>query len=434
MRDEPLKAMDSAIKVAILTQFYPPDYAATGQLIEELAKYLSRQGIHIQVLTGQPGYAYKAPKAPKSEQDENVKVRRLSTAHLWPHRIRGRMLNGLLFCLRAGCCLLRASYRGDVLLITSEPPYLPILGYFAHLLFGTPYICLTYDLYPDIAVKLHVFPARHWLVRLWNWLNRSIWQRANRIIVLNQSMRTCIIEKCPELKDRIGTIHNWANPQWIVPMDKHKNWFAQKFNLVSQFVVLYSGNLGRCHDMETILQTAEYLKDFPVRFVFIGNGIKQRLCQTRIKQLGLQNCQFLPYQDKAHLPYSLTACDLSLVTIAPGMEGLIAPSKLYAALASGRPIAAICEDTSYLSQLIDEAGCGAAFKNGDACGLAAFIKTLASDRILAREMGQAGRCYLKRNFTLAIAAEKYAQVLHQAVISRNAVVTARSPDVRKQNL
>ena len=36
------------IKLSILTQFYPPDFAATGQLIEELAIYLGRLGIDVQ--------------------------------------------------------------------------------------------------------------------------------------------------------------------------------------------------------------------------------------------------------------------------------------------------------------------------------------------------------------------------------------------------
>ena len=36
-----------AIKLSIFTQFYPPDYAATGQLIEELAIELAKLGIDV---------------------------------------------------------------------------------------------------------------------------------------------------------------------------------------------------------------------------------------------------------------------------------------------------------------------------------------------------------------------------------------------------
>jgi hypothetical protein len=52
------------IKLSIITQFYPPDYAATGQLIEELAVQLGKLGLAVQVFTGQPGYAFQNKSAP----------------------------------------------------------------------------------------------------------------------------------------------------------------------------------------------------------------------------------------------------------------------------------------------------------------------------------------------------------------------------------
>src|ERR671933_1222265 len=131
--------------------------------------------------------------------------------------------------------------------------------------------------------------------------------------------------------------------------------------------------------------------------------------------MGLKNCQFLPYQNKQNLPYSLTACDLSLVSVSPGMEGLVAPSKLYPALAAGRPLAIICEQHSYLRSMLKESGCGEAFHNGDAEGLAAFIRRLAADSQLTKQMGQAGRRYLQSNFTPDLIAQQYSQLLGEAV-------------------
>ena len=49
-------------RLSILTQFYPPDYAATGQLIEELAIHLGRLGIDVQVLQDSLGTRSKKPR------------------------------------------------------------------------------------------------------------------------------------------------------------------------------------------------------------------------------------------------------------------------------------------------------------------------------------------------------------------------------------
>jgi glycosyltransferase involved in cell wall biosynthesis len=402
------------IKLSIITQFFPPDYAATGQLIEELALQLGRQGLPVDIFTGQPGYAFNKESAPAIEHLEQVKIKRSRMTRIWSKRIRGKALNGLLFCLRSGVHLLRNRSRGDVLLLTTAPPFLPLIGYLVHKTFGLPYVCLLYDLYPDVAVELNVVSREHWSVRFWDTINRHVWRRAQKVIVLSSTMKDRVVAKCPEIKDKISVIHNWADPNQIVPIAKHQNWFAKAFNLVDTFTVLYSGNMGRCHDMETILAAAKLLKDQPIQFVFIGNGAKREGFRAQASQLGLHNCQFLPYQDKQNLPYSLTACDLSLVSVSPGMEGLVAPSKLYAALAAGRPLAIICEPHSYLRTMLQESGCGEAFSNGDAEGLAAFIRRLAADSQLTKQMGQAGRRYLQSNFTPDLIAQQYSQVLCEA--------------------
>ena len=403
------------IKLSIITQFYPPDYAATGQLIEELALQLGQLGMPVQIFTGQPGYAFHEESAPAIEQLDQVRIKRSRTTRLWSKRIRGKALNGLLFCLRSGVYLLRNRSRGDVLLLTTAPPFLPILGYLVHKTFGLPYVCLLYDLYPDVAVELKVVAREHWAVRLWDTINCHVWRRAQKVIVLSSTMKDRVVAKCPEIKDKISVIHNWADPNQIAPIAKNQNWFAKAFNLVDTFTVLYSGNMGRCHDMETILEAAKLLKDEPIQFVFIGNGAKRQGFRTQASQLGLKNCQFLPYQDKENLPYSLTACDLSLFSVSPGMEGLVAPSKLYPALAAGRPLAIICEPHSYLRSMLKESGCGEAFNNGDPEGLAAFIRRLASDSQLTKQMGRAGRRYLQSNFTPDLIAQQYSQVLCEAV-------------------
>jgi glycosyltransferase involved in cell wall biosynthesis len=407
--------LNHPVNLTICTQFYPPDYAATGQLIEELAIQLESFGMHVRVFTGQPGYAFTKASASKIERWGNLIVERSQATRLWQSRIRGKGIGGLLFFLRTILYFFKASKRGDVVLLTTAPPFLPIVGYIANLLFGLPYVCLIYDLYPDIAVELKVVSSRHWLTRLWNWLNRRVWEKAQHIIVLSSTMKAKVQNRCPKIGNKITVIHNWADPDWIVPIAKKNNWFARQNDLIETFTVLYSGNLGRCHDMDTILEAARHLEKEPIQFMFIGNGAQLSTCIDRVKELGLNNCRFLPYQDKATLPYSLTACDLALVTVNPGMEGLVAPSKLYGILASARPVAVICEAHSYLRKLITDAKCGATFNNKDGKGLAKFIRLLASDRELAQQMGDRGRNYLQANFTPEIIAKQYSKVIQKAV-------------------
>ncbi len=399
------------VNVAIITEFFPPDYAATGQLIEELVKQLDKQGVRIEVFTGQPGYAFRKSKAPALEQLGQIRVQRSRSTQMWSHRIRGKAINGILFTLRAFLHIIKNTRHNDVFLLTSAPPFLSIAGYLAHLFCKFPYVCLIYDLYPDIAIALGVVSENHWLAKFWRAINRKIWQKSKAIIVLSPAMKQRVIDICPEVADKVSVIHSWGDPQLIVPIAKENNWFAKQHNLVSKFTVLYSGNMGRCHDLDTILAAAQQLRTEDIQFVCIGGGPKRQSFIQDVARLGLENFLFLPYQEKSVLPYSLTACDLSLVSVESGLESLVAPSKLYPALAAGKPVAVICQENSYLTELVNDGQFGTTIRNGDSEGLAAFILKLKSDRQLAEKMGQASRKYLELNFTPEIIAKQYLNVL-----------------------
>jgi glycosyltransferase involved in cell wall biosynthesis len=427
IKDDYYLKTQQSIKLSVITQFFPPDYAPTGQLIEELVKQLGQQGVDIEVFTSQPGYAFDSHTAALAvERMGRIRIQRSRTAQLWPGRIRGKAVNGVLYTLRAGLHVLRAWRRSNVLLVTTAPPFLPFIAYLAYLLFRLPYVCILYDLYPDIAIALGVVSKDNWLARLWRAINKQVWLNAKGIVVLSPAMKEQVVANCPQIAEKISVIHSWANPELIVPIPKQENWFALKHNLVDKFTVLYSGNMGRCHDMATILEAAQQLQDEPVQFVCIGGGAKRDELIQEVNQLELRNFTFLPYQDKKVLPYSLTACDLSLVTVDASTESLVVPSKLYSALASGRPVAVICSQYSYLRQLITEADCGSTFDNGDSHSLAQFIRLLSRDQQLGERMGKAGRQYLRSHFTPKIISQQYLDVLQQAILPDGVIAMSQS--------
>jgi glycosyltransferase involved in cell wall biosynthesis len=420
-------------QLTVLTQFFPPDYAATGQLVEELTRSFCQHNIGVHVFTGQPGYAYDRGVAPKQEIVHGVRVYRTRTSRLWPRRIRGRAFGGLLYCIRSFVKLLHPHYRKALLLVTTEPPYLPVLAYIMHWLFNQPYVCVLYDLYPDVAVTLGVVAEGNWLVRVWRWLNRLTWRHARAIVVLSPTMKQRIVDLCPEASGKVVVIHNWADPNLISPMPKAENWFAQEYGLDQVFTVLYSGNMGRCHDLDTIMAAAVELRHEPVRFVFIGDGAKRNPCVDLAQHWGLNNCVFLPYQSKQNLTYSLTACDLSLVSIDRGIEGLVAPSKFYGCLAAGRPIAAVCEPHSYLRGMLAEGQCGEAFDNGDSQGLAGFIRSLVAEPVQAARMGERARRYLLDHYTPERCAHHYVEVVSDCFSAEGVVapVYVSRPKVKR---
>jgi glycosyltransferase involved in cell wall biosynthesis len=379
-------------RLTLVSQFFPPDFAATGM----------------------PAYAFNSSQAQRTEFQLNRCIRRTQASRLWPEQIRGRAVNGILFCLRITLRLLRYSRRGDLILYTTEPPYLPLLGWLLHRLTRTPYLVLLYDLYPDVLVELGVLSSSHWLVRLWRQFNRWVFADAQQLIVLSDPMAERVSAHSPAAAGKLTVIPSWADPGLIHPRPKSANWFAQKHQLINRFTVLYSGNQGRCHDLVTVMAAALLLRfHTDVVFLFIGKGPQHQRLLELAHDWGLTNCHFLPYQELSDLPFSLTAADLALVTLAIEAEGLVAPSKLYGHLAAGTPIAAITPANSYLRQLLETEGCGRWFANGDAEGLAAWILELKANPTQAVDCGNRSRRLLERTATPEIVTAQYLQLIQQ---------------------
>ena len=103
--------------------------------------------------------------------------------------------------------------------------------------------------------------------------------------------------------DRIHVIPNWCDDETIRPASETENPLRRAWGLEGKFVVGYSGNLGRAHEFETILDAARRLWDETrIIFVVIGGGHMIEEFSRQAKQLHLdRHFRFLPYQDQATL-------------------------------------------------------------------------------------------------------------------------------------
>ncbi|MBD2178074.1 glycosyltransferase family 4 protein [Pseudanabaena sp. FACHB-1998] len=398
--------------ISIITQFYPPDYAATGQFVYELAGALVGEGFDVSVFTGMPGYAFKQTEVKRQENINGVFVRRTGSIHLMSKRIRNKIVGSILFLMRCVIKFRHKNIRGSHLVLTSAPPFLGLIGWFYNKIFGHTYSCIIYDIYPEVAIRLKVVSPDHWIVKFWEFVNLKVWERADSLIVLSEPMKQLLIQKNNKLAHKIHVIHSWADPKFIRPIAKSDNWFAKQHDLTDSFVVLYSGNLGRCHDSQTIFECAQLLNNRrDIKFVFIGNGVGSKMIKEAIASGDLTNTLQLPYQDKEVLPFSLTACDLSLVSILPNVGDTVAPSKMYGILAAGRPVAAICPEGNYLREIVDEGDCGSYFNNGDARGLAEYICWLVENPYMKERLGKNARRLLETHYTVDKAIPKYIDAL-----------------------
>ncbi len=194
--------------------------------------------------------------------------------------------------------------RPTAIVVVSNPPMAPFVTALVTALRRIPFHVVVYDLYPEALQQAGLSSSASLLFRWWQRNNRWTFGRAKGIITLSVSMKDAVARYVRS--EAITVIPNWADTNYITPSDKATNPFIQEHHLTNKFVVLYSGNMGLTHDLESLLDAAgELSSDERIQFLLIGEGGKRKKLEAIKEQKKLNNVHFLPYQDAVNFPLAM---------------------------------------------------------------------------------------------------------------------------------
>jgi colanic acid biosynthesis glycosyl transferase WcaI len=111
------------------------------------------------------------------------------------------------------------------------------------------------------------------------------------------------------------------------------------------------------------------------------------------------------------LPQTFGIAHLGVVTLLPGFDGLVVPSKLLGNMARGVPTLFVGPEGSDVDLFIRESGGGLSVANDDIDGFARCIAEIAGRPDRLREMGIAAQRYYTNTLTQSIGIARYAQLL-----------------------
>ncbi len=399
------------MKIFFLNRFFYPDYSATSQLLSDLAFDLAAGGEQVTVITSRQRIDMPKAALPAFERVNGVDVYRVWTTSSSRASLIGRALDYLTFYMSAGWRLFRLCSAKDVVVAKTDPPLISVVACAVCKVRRSAQVNWLHDLFPEVAIRLGVgalsgFAGRV-LRRLRNWSLKSA--RVN--VVLGARMAS-VLESEGVDAGRIRIVHNWCDGEAIRPLARSKNPMRKTLGLGDAVVVMYSGNLGRAHDMHSIVAAARILKNrSDILFLVVGDGVQRPWLQAEIARRGLRNVRLEGYQPRKRLSESLSAGDIHLVSLRPELEGLIVPSKFYGVAAAGRPTIFIGSREGEIGRIIEQEKCGLSVAPGDGEGLAKQIEALASDTETRRAMGRAARTLFEQRFDRPIALASWRQAL-----------------------
>ncbi len=355
------------MKITLINQY-------TGPLFIDVVNSFANQH-HVVLITGSISEG-------NTKLNTNVHVKKLIRYRR--NSSLGRLCTWLFFTIQSFFYLIRS--HSDHIFIVSNPPFTNFLGPFFLKFLKTPYSLLIYDLYPDVLGQLGYLKKNGWLYKLWSRVNFRIYKYATYIFTISEHMAMGIKQYLRQDCKDIFIVPPWSDNEFIKPVDKLTNPFISAHGLENKLVILYSGNMGITHDLESVIKSAEGLKmEKQIQFLMIGDGAKRAGLEQMVIKSKLDNVLFLPFQTVDVLPFSLSCGDIAVITLGKGAEWLSVPSKTYAMLAAGCALLIIASEDSEIAHLVKNYECGEVFEPGNVVGITGFIKTLHMNQSLLKK-------------------------------------------------
>ncbi len=403
-------------KIIFVNRFFYPDQSATSQLLTDLVTKLNfGADVDTVVVASRRVMADPSINLNKTEVVDGVQVNRVYTTNFGKKALFGRALDFLLFYFTSFFLLLKIVEKGDVVVVKTDPPLISLTTMLAVKIKSAKQINWLQDIYPEVASRLGIKIFNGLIGRFLASIRNYTLRKSIYNVVLGEVMSSHV-EKLGVDGDRIRIIHNWSDGCSIKPIDKESNYLIKEWGLEGKFIVCYSGNMGRAHEFDTIINAIEYLKSYrDIMFLFIGDGAKRRWLEDHAKQRKLDNIMFKPYQDFSKLSYSLSVGDVHLISLIPELEGLIVPSKLYGVMAAGRPSLFVGSDEGEIKKILVESNCGRSTLIGDVDNLVKKIITLYEDRELLFQISENARSEYMKKYDKPVALKKWQALLSGAL-------------------
>jgi len=237
---------------------------------------------------------------------------------------------------------------------------------------GAPVVNWVFDLFPDVLTVAGKIRAGSMSERVLAGIVRSTFHHAAANVFLGEHLLA-------HARQRFGHIPR----AHIIPVGADAAPFRhhppRERRAGTPSTVLYCGNLGRMHDVETVAAVIRGGLPAEVRMKFRGNGAGFRALEHSITAASAGAVSLGGNVHGDDWVEAMQAADVGLVTLRPGAEGLVMPSKTYSAMVAGQALLAVCPENSDLADTVRRHDAGWVVRPGDTAGLKAVLAQIADE-------------------------------------------------------
>jgi colanic acid biosynthesis glycosyl transferase WcaI len=381
------------MRILIVSQYFAPEVTAASLRLEPLARGLAERGHEVEVVCEVPNHPHGVVppefrrKLVHRSTDGGYRASRVWVKASTSKRARARLASYASFGA-TGLAVGSALRRPDVVVASSPPLSVGLLGALLAARFRVPLVFDVRDLWPQVAVALgEIGPGR--VLRAAERLERRLYADAAAITTPTEPFRQHIAA----MVDAPGKVH-------VLPNGTTRPWLeAGDGDAVAgdggRFVWTYAGNLGLSQNLEVAIEAARLLGD-GYRLQLLGDGTARAKLEDDAKGMLGAEVVFGGSVPQERAREIMRGSDALVVLLAdvPALSKTV-PVKLYDSCAVGRPVVLAAKGES--RRLADEHGAALTLDPGDPVALADAIRAVSGDAELRDRLAAGGRRFAEAN-------------------------------------
>jgi glycosyltransferase involved in cell wall biosynthesis len=395
-----------ALKVLLVSQYFPPEIGATQSRMQAFAEYLSLRGHDVTVIAEFPNHplgVFPDEYRGRWVEDDRSNPYRVLRVRVRASSEKTQMTRLSFYTSFMGMATAVAPRAGrpDVVLATTPPLFTGLAGWAIARMMRAPLVLDVRDLWPAAATSLNqISPG--WPTRAAELIERRLYRVASAVVAVTYPF-TQHIDTIRGKEPHTTLIPNGTLDQFFEDCGRNRLGVPEE-----RYLVTFAGTLGIAQALPSTLDAAAQLSA-EADFSYVGEGPMKEIVVDQARELGLKNVHFHDQIPLEQITPVLAGSDALLVPLSghPTFEGFV-PSKLIDFMAVGRPVLLAASGES--ARIVEESGSGIVVPPEDPAALAAAVRRLRDDPAAAKAMGERGRAFARTRLRSA-QAERLESVL-----------------------
>ncbi|MCP5109170.1 MAG: glycosyltransferase family 4 protein [bacterium] len=393
---------------------HPPDIKG-GTRHHDLCFYLTEKGYNVTLFCSSnvhmQGISLLPPDV-KFKQENSYGVDYVFINTKPPYRGNGvkRVLNMLSYYF-----FMRKHYKKfgtpDIVIGSSVHPFAVLAAEYIARKTGAKFLSEIRDLWPETLVQMGRISKYHPIVILFKLLEKKIYKKSGKIIVLLPNAYEYIKQYNVE-REKVVNIPNGVD---VARFDRMQA--AQAAAEIPQpmqqaldggFCCVYTGAHGVANSLEPLLLSAEILQQQApdIKYIFVGSGPEKKNLQRMAEERQIKNVLFFDPVKKEVIPAILSKSRINLVAMKdlPLYKYGISLNKLFDYMCSAKPV--VFAGNVY-NDLVKMSGCGISVPADDHQAFAdAVLKLYKMTEEERAKLGQKGKAYVLEHHSMEKLADK----------------------------